>query len=100
MVTFGITPDSPQTGYGYLELAAAPSGLSPVPLTRSVEKPCAARAAQMLAAGNYLWNAGIFLFAARDMIAAFPGRQDEVQQGEKQAGCHRRGAAGFLLPRP
>lgn len=71
MVTFGITPDSPQTGYGYLELAAAPSGLSPVPLTRFVEKPCAARAAQMLAAGNYLWNAGIFLFAARDMIAAF-----------------------------
>ncbi|WP_298674665.1 mannose-1-phosphate guanylyltransferase/mannose-6-phosphate isomerase [uncultured Lentibacter sp.] len=71
MVTFGITPDSPQTGYGYLELAAAPSGLSPVPLTRFVEKPCAARAEEMLAAGNYLWNAGIFLFAARDMIAAF-----------------------------
>ncbi|MFN4102493.1 MAG: sugar phosphate nucleotidyltransferase, partial [Pararhodobacter sp.] len=44
---------------------------APVPLARFVEKPDAARAAAMLAGGNYLWNAGIFLFRAADIIAAF-----------------------------
>lgn len=71
MVTFGITPDRPEAGYGYLELASKPTGQGPVPLERFVEKPSASRAQEMLDAGNYLWNAGIFLFAARDMIAAF-----------------------------
>jgi len=71
MVTFGITPDRPETGYGYLELASPPTGQGPVPLARFVEKPSASRAQEMLDAGHYLWNAGIFLFAARDMIAAF-----------------------------
>jgi mannose-1-phosphate guanylyltransferase / mannose-6-phosphate isomerase len=69
IVTFGITPDRPETGYGYLELASC--GTGPQPLARFVEKPDAARAAQMLAEGNYLWNAGIFLFSARVMMQAF-----------------------------
>ncbi|MCT4553147.1 MAG: mannose-1-phosphate guanylyltransferase/mannose-6-phosphate isomerase [Pelagimonas sp.] len=72
LVTFGITPSRAETGYGYLELASAPDAAGgPVPLTRFVEKPDAERAAQMLDAGNYLWNAGIFLFRAADIIAAF-----------------------------
>ena len=71
LVTFGITPDRPETGYGYLELAQEPHGTHPVPLTRFIEKPDAPRAEEMLAAGNYLWNAGIFLFSAKAMIAAF-----------------------------
>ncbi|WP_411839184.1 mannose-1-phosphate guanylyltransferase/mannose-6-phosphate isomerase [Paracoccus sp. ME4] len=69
IVTFGITPDRPETGYGYLELAGQGDG--PQPLARFVEKPDADSAAQMLAAGNYLWNAGIFLFRADVMIQAF-----------------------------
>ncbi|WP_378944861.1 mannose-1-phosphate guanylyltransferase/mannose-6-phosphate isomerase [Paracoccus sp. R86501] len=69
IVTFGITPDRPETGYGYLELAS--TGAGPQPLARFVEKPDAERAAQMVEAGNYLWNAGIFLFSARAMIQAF-----------------------------
>ena len=72
LVTFGISPDRPETGYGYLELSATPDGSgAPVKLTRFVEKPDSARASEMLAAGNYLWNAGIFLMAAKDLIAAF-----------------------------
>jgi len=81
IVTFGITPDRPETGYGYLELATAGEG--PQPLARFVEKPDAARATDMLAAGNFLWNAGIFLFSARTMIEAFqrhaPGYLEPVQ---------------------
>lgn len=72
IVTFGIRPTRPETGYGWLELAVQPSGKAePVKLSRFVEKPDAGRAAEMLAAGNYLWNAGIFLVSARTMIEAF-----------------------------
>jgi len=72
LVTFGITPDRPETGYGYLELASPPDASgAPVKLKRFVEKPDAARAAEMLAEGSFLWNAGIFLTRARDLLAAF-----------------------------
>jgi mannose-1-phosphate guanylyltransferase / mannose-6-phosphate isomerase len=67
LVTFGITPDRPETGYGYLELAkgADAGAASPQPLARFVEKPDAERATQMLAAGNFLWNAGSFCSVRR-----------------------------------
>jgi len=73
LVTFGIVPTRPETGYGYLELApgAAAGAATPQPLSRFVEKPDLARAAEMLAAGSFLWNAGIFLFTAEAIIAAF-----------------------------
>ena len=70
LVTFGIAPTRPETGYGYLELGAAPAG-TVADLIRFVEKPDATRAAEMLAAGRFLWNAGIFLFRAADIIAAY-----------------------------
>lgn len=73
MVTFGIRPEWAETGYGWLELAAPPDDLAmqTQPLLRFVEKPDAETAAAMLAAGNYLWNAGIFLFTADTLIEAF-----------------------------
>lgn len=73
LVTFGIAPTRAETGYGYLELAAGADAEAgePQPLARFVEKPNATRAAEMLAAGNYLWNAGIFLFTAETIIAAY-----------------------------
>ena len=70
LVTFGISPDRPETGYGYLEMSSPPTG-GPVPLTRFVEKPDVANAEAMLASGKFLWNAGIFLFSARAIIAAY-----------------------------
>jgi len=76
LVTFGIRPDRPETGYGYLELAGAPdSAPAPAPaaheLVRFVEKPDAGTAAAMLESGRFLWNAGIFLFRVGDLLAAF-----------------------------
>jgi len=70
IVTFGVTPTRPETGYGYLELSKLASGEF-VDIVRFVEKPDASNALAMLDAGNYLWNAGIFLFRASDMIEAF-----------------------------
>ena len=82
IVTFGITPSRPETAYGWLELAHGTEAA--VPLKRFVEKPDVTRAQAMLAAGNFLWNAGIFLFTARTIIDAFaihvPGMMAPVRE--------------------
>ena len=62
LVSFGIQPTSPYTGYGYIE--AEPTGGAVMPIRQFVEKPDAETAAKYLASGRYLWNAGIFLFSA------------------------------------
>ncbi|RQZ66086.1 mannose-1-phosphate guanylyltransferase/mannose-6-phosphate isomerase [Burkholderia sp. Bp9004] len=62
LVTFGIVPTSPDTGFGYIE-AGEPVGGGRTAL-RFVEKPDAAKAAEYLEAGNYLWNSGMFCFKA------------------------------------
>ncbi len=71
IVTFGIRPTRPETGYGYLEIDRPPEGPGPVPLRRFVEKPDAATAAAFLAGGRHLWNAGLFLVTAQTLIDAF-----------------------------
>ena len=72
MVTFGIKPTHPETGYGYLKLSRDILDKSGTARVESfVEKPNFSDAENMLSEGHYLWNAGIFLFRARDMIDAF-----------------------------
>ena len=70
LVTFGVRPTHAETAYGYLQVSTLSDG-DPVKLERFIEKPDAATASKMLADGSYLWNAGIFLFRAKDIIAAF-----------------------------
>jgi mannose-1-phosphate guanylyltransferase/mannose-6-phosphate isomerase len=62
LVTFGIVPGSPETGYGYIQ-RGAPQG-AVYAIARFVEKPDLARARQFLEAGDYYWNSGMFLFRA------------------------------------
>lgn len=80
IVTFGISPTRPETGYGYLQIADGADAASsePKPLARFIEKPDAASAAQMIAEGGYLWNAGIFLANASTMIAAYKENAPEI----------------------
>ena len=68
LVTFGITPSAPETGYGYIRARTAPS-TDPVSVAEFVEKPDAATAQRYLESGNYLWNSGLFLFRADRYIA-------------------------------
>lgn len=98
LVTFGITPTRPETGYGYLELAegADPAADHPQPLRRFVEKPDAARAAQMLAAGNYLWNAGIFLFTAQGLIDAYQAHAPAMLIAVRAALSRAKQDLGFI----
>jgi len=70
IVTFGITPDRPHTGYGYIKRGAALAAINGgFAVDRFVEKPDQATAEGYLAEGGYDWNAGIFLFRASDMLA-------------------------------
>jgi mannose-1-phosphate guanylyltransferase/mannose-6-phosphate isomerase len=78
LVTFGIAPTHPETGYGYLELDGAPVEGDAVALRRFVEKPDLSAAESMLDAGNYLWNAGIFLFSAKSIVAAFQAHSESL----------------------
>ena len=72
MVTFGIKPTHPEIGYGYLELTTdSLDEYGSSDLKSFVEKPNLHNAKRMLKDGHYLWNAGIFLFRAQDMIDAF-----------------------------
>lgn len=96
LITFGITPTHAETGYGWLELAAVASDKGPVPLLRFVEKPDVARAAEMLAAGNFLWNAGIFLFSAQAIITAFEAHAPTLCPPVRQAVQSARADLGFL----
>ncbi len=92
LVTFGIRPDRAETGYGWLELSTDPGAdFAPVPqpLRAFVEKPDAPRAEAMLAGGQHLWNAGIFLFTTTSLIEAFqthrPDMLDQVRASVDQA---------------
>ena len=80
LVTFGIVPTAPETGYGYIE-AAEPfchDQLQDVPIARFVEKPDRATAEQFLATGRFTWNSGMFLFRASAMLAELERLAPEV----------------------
>ncbi|GAB4543247.1 MAG: mannose-1-phosphate guanylyltransferase/mannose-6-phosphate isomerase [Ruegeria sp.] len=97
LVTFGITPDRPETGYGYLKLATTPDASgNAVPLDHFVEKPDLERARQMVADGNYLWNSGIFLFAVRDIISAFEAHAPDLVDPVRVAVEKAKADLGFL----
>lgn len=69
LVTFGIHPTQPDTGYGYLQMGDKLAGSADVrEVARFIEKPAFEAAAEMLAAGDHLWNAGIFLFRAAALV--------------------------------
>lgn len=69
LVTFGVVPSRPETGYGYIKAAGrkGPGGLYNV--EKFIEKPSLEKAREFLKKGSYLWNSGIFLFGAETIIA-------------------------------
>ena len=70
VVTFGIAPDAPETGYGYIQRGQPVKGAAGVDtVKRFAEKPDRATAESYLAAGDYLWNSGMFVFRADVLLA-------------------------------
>jgi mannose-1-phosphate guanylyltransferase/mannose-6-phosphate isomerase len=89
MVTFGITPDAPETGYGYIQTGAAFQGDVGLRIARFVEKPDAATAQSYLTEGNYLWNSGLFMVRASVWLAAL-----KICRPDVLAACDAAWAAG------
>ena len=77
LVTFGIKPTAPETGFGYIEAGDALGG-GGYKVTRFVEKPALDKAAAYLAAGNFTWNSGMFCFTAGSFLAALRTHAPEL----------------------
>jgi mannose-1-phosphate guanylyltransferase len=91
LLAFGIQPTRPETGYGYLETGEVETQIGRWPVCRLaafVEKPDLERARAYVENGRYLWNAGIFAWRARDLLAEM-----ERQLPDLAAGLARIGAA-------
>jgi len=90
LVTFGVVPEGPETGYGYIRRAAEPlaglKGATPggapgsavYPIDRFVEKPDLATAERFLASGEYYWNSGMFLFGARRYLRELEAQAPDI----------------------
>jgi mannose-1-phosphate guanylyltransferase/mannose-6-phosphate isomerase len=78
LVTFGVTPSAPETGYGYIRQGAAIEAGPCREVARFVEKPDAARAREYIAAGDYLWNSGMFLFSAMRYLDELERRRPDM----------------------
>ena len=76
LVTFGIVPASPETGYGYVRAKA--KGSKPVPVEAFVEKPDLETAISYVDDGNYFWNSGMFLFRATAFLAELERQAPDI----------------------
>ena len=80
LVTLGIQPSRPDTGYGYIRYETRPVAGRVYPVAQFTEKPDLERARSFLASGDYLWNAGIFIWRASSILNAFEQHASEIFQ--------------------
>jgi mannose-1-phosphate guanylyltransferase len=85
LVTFGIKPTAPETGFGYIEAGEPLEGLG-FKVKRFVEKPNLTLAEEYVAAGNYSWNSGMFCFTAATLLAELAVYAPDILDMAKQ--CH------------
>lgn len=83
LVTFGIVPTHPETGYGYIQADAATNNASPV--KRFVEKPDLETAEAYLSSGEYYWNSGIFMFRVDAYLSSLADFQPDVLAACREA---------------
>ena len=77
LVTFGIVPTFPSTGYGYVKAAGSETD-GAFTLERFVEKPCLEKAQEYLASGEYAWNSGMFVFKASSFLEELKTHNPEM----------------------
>jgi len=103
LVTFGILPGAPETGYGYIEAqetmvtpTIAGAVPAPVPIQRFVEKPDRATAEEFIASGRFTWNSGMFLFRASAILAELERLAPELMSACRSALEHDSSDLDFL----
>lgn len=90
LVTFGMTPTRPETGYGYIRCQTGIKGQC-VPVQSFVEKPDAATAQRYIESGEYLWNSGMFVFSARKILESYGQYAKGLFENLKGAVHHKTG---------
>ena len=95
IVTFGIQPTRPETGYGYLRAGAA-LGVGYVAVAAFIEKPLKEKAEAFLAEGGYYWNGGIFLFRADVMLAELKHYEAAMEVLAEKAVANAKGDLDFI----
>jgi mannose-1-phosphate guanylyltransferase/mannose-6-phosphate isomerase len=85
LVTFGINPTRPETGYGYIRLGGVMPGGTVCKADTFVEKPDLETAKMYMAAGNYLWNSGMFLFSASALLKEYETHAPAILQKVEMA---------------
>lgn len=88
VVTFGITPDYPETGYGYIQAGLPVAEGGALTITRFVEKPDKKTAQSYLDAGDYLWNSGLFMMRASVWLSAIGLCRPDILQACRDALQH------------
>ncbi len=94
LVTFGIVPTAPETGFGYIQADPGAAGVRKV--LRFVEKPDAATAQRYLDAGGYYWNSGMFLFRASRYLAELGRFRPDILEGARAAFAAARRDGDFV----
>ena len=97
IVILGITPDRPETGYGYIQVEPGVAGAAQ-PVRRFVEKPDQATAEAYLAEGGYFWNAGMFVLKASVWLAALERFRPDIASSTRAAWAGRSTDAKFVRP--
>jgi mannose-1-phosphate guanylyltransferase/mannose-6-phosphate isomerase len=97
IVTVGIKPDRPETGYGYLRCEGA-SGAQAARVLQFVEKPDAATAEKYLADGRYSWNGGMFVLKASVWLAALDKFRPDIAAATRASWAARSVDAKFVRP--
>ncbi len=97
LVTFGVTPDSPETGYGYIRTGASVEGAA-LELVQFVEKPDAKTAQTFLDSGDYLWNSGMFLMPAALWLEELERSRPDIAAACAGAMAGAQRAAPFVRP--
>jgi mannose-1-phosphate guanylyltransferase len=80
LVTLGIKPTNPNTGYGYIQYESLAAGDNIFKVKLFTEKPDLALAKTFVASGDFLWNAGIFIWQVKNIIAAFEKNTPELHE--------------------
>ncbi len=97
VVTFGMKPTAPETGYGYIEIGAPlPSSEGVYSITRFLEKPDPETAARFVADGRHLWNSGMFVFTARTLLEELERHAPDVLPAVRRAVAERKADLDFI----
>ena len=98
IVILGVTPDRPETGYGYIQTGAKQAGHGTYAVQSFAEKPDAATAQRYLAQGGYYWNAGMFVLRASTWLQALERFRPDIAAATQQAWAGRSSDVPFVRP--